>query len=80
MQMQELDDNVFLREYVKHDSEKAIATLVARHINKVYSVALRNIDYQWPPVPLSSLTNSFAPYTFSNAARIAAESTDVARP
>src|SRR5271170_1413769 len=42
MQMHELDDNALLREYVARDSEEAFATLVARHVNKVYSVALRH--------------------------------------
>lgn len=40
--MQELDDNALLRGYVEHGSEEAFATLVARHVNKVYSVALRH--------------------------------------
>ncbi len=40
--MQELDDAALLREYVERDSDEAFATLVARHINKVYSVALRH--------------------------------------
>ena len=39
--MQELDDIALLREYAAHDSEEAFATLVTRHVNKVYSVALR---------------------------------------
>jgi len=40
--MQELDDAALLREYVERDSEEAFATLVARHVNKIYSVALRH--------------------------------------
>lgn len=40
--MQELDDAALLREYVERDSEEAFAMLVARHIHKVYSVALRH--------------------------------------
>jgi len=39
--MQELDDTTLLREYVECDSEEAFAALVTRHVNKVYSVALR---------------------------------------
>lgn len=39
--MQELDDNALLHEYVERNSEEAFAALVARHIHKVYSVALR---------------------------------------
>ncbi len=42
MQMQDLDDIELLREYVAGDSEAAFATLVARHLNKVYSVAWRH--------------------------------------
>ncbi len=41
MQMQDLDDIELLREYAERDSETAFAALVARHLNKVYSVAWR---------------------------------------
>src|SRR3954462_9527084 len=40
--MLELDDSVLLKEYAEHGSEDAFAALVARHVNKVYSIALRH--------------------------------------
>ena len=40
--MQELDDIELLCQYVKSDSEEAFASLVERHVNNVYSVALRH--------------------------------------
>ena len=40
--MEELDDTALLRAYVERGSEDAFAELVARHVNKVYSVALRH--------------------------------------
>jgi uncharacterized protein (TIGR03435 family) len=40
--MQELDDTALLRQYAENNSEAAFATLVARYINQVYSVALRH--------------------------------------
>jgi uncharacterized protein (TIGR03435 family) len=40
--MTEPDDISLLRQYVETSSEQAFGTLVSRHINKVYSVALRH--------------------------------------
>lgn len=37
-----MDDRTLLRAYADHGSEPAFAALVERHINKVYSVALRH--------------------------------------
>ncbi len=39
----ETDDRDLLREYAERHSEKAFATLVNRHVNLVYSVALRQV-------------------------------------
>src|ERR1051325_8900509 len=39
--MDELDDITLLRQYAEQNSEKAFAAIVSRHINQVYSVALR---------------------------------------
>jgi RNA polymerase sigma factor (sigma-70 family) len=40
--MHKLDDNALLREFAERGSEPAFAELVTRHVNKVYSVALRH--------------------------------------
>lgn len=37
------DDMTLLREYARRNSEEAFATLVSRHVNLVYSVALRDV-------------------------------------
>ena len=39
--MQEAADRELLRQYVHRDSDEAFAALLARHVNMVYSVALR---------------------------------------
>src|ERR1035437_781574 len=41
--MQPTDDSTLLRQYVENQSDAAFAGLVARHINLVYSVALRHV-------------------------------------
>jgi RNA polymerase sigma factor (sigma-70 family) len=40
--MQELDDIALLRDYAENGSEAAFAKLVERHVDRVYSVALRH--------------------------------------
>jgi DNA-directed RNA polymerase specialized sigma24 family protein len=37
------DDLTLLREYARNNFEDAFATLVSRHVNLVYSVALRSV-------------------------------------
>jgi DNA-directed RNA polymerase specialized sigma24 family protein len=37
------DDLNLLREFARNNSEDAFAALVARHVNLVYSVALRSV-------------------------------------
>ncbi|HEX3889840.1 MAG TPA: sigma factor, partial [Verrucomicrobiae bacterium] len=41
--MTEADDIELLRQYAVENSEVAFAALVTRHVNLVYSVALRNV-------------------------------------
>jgi len=40
--MHELDDHALLRHYAEQNSEAAFAAIVARHVDKVYSTALRH--------------------------------------
>jgi RNA polymerase sigma factor (sigma-70 family) len=41
--MQTTDDSALLRQYAENHSEEAFAALVTRHVNLVYSVALRHV-------------------------------------
>src|SRR5215467_108099 len=41
--MPEMDDMALLREYALGNSERAFSTLVSRHIDLVYSAALRQV-------------------------------------
>ena len=41
--MQPTDDSALLREYAEKNSDEAFAALVCRHVNLVYSVALRQV-------------------------------------
>ncbi|HZQ47528.1 MAG TPA: sigma-70 family RNA polymerase sigma factor, partial [Verrucomicrobiae bacterium] len=41
--MQSMEDMELLREYVEHDSDIAFETILNRHINLVYSAAMRQV-------------------------------------
>jgi DNA-directed RNA polymerase specialized sigma24 family protein len=41
--MQSTDDSALLRQYAENNSDEAFAALVTRHVNLVYSVALRQV-------------------------------------
>src|SRR5208282_3427704 len=53
--MQTWDDTALLRAYLEHGSEEAFAVLAARHVNKVYSVALR---HAWDPHQAEEITQA----------------------
>jgi hypothetical protein len=46
--MQPTDDSALLQQYAKNQSDEAFATLVTRHVNLVYSVALRHVGNARP--------------------------------
>jgi RNA polymerase sigma factor (sigma-70 family) len=41
--MEPMDDKTLLRQYAENDSDEAFAALVMRHVNLVYSVAMRHV-------------------------------------
>jgi DNA-directed RNA polymerase specialized sigma24 family protein len=41
--MQSTDDSLLLRQYAENNSDEAFTALVTRHINLVYSFALRHV-------------------------------------
>ena len=42
--MQHIDDIELLRQYAEEQSDAAFAILVQRHINRVYTAALRHVE------------------------------------
>jgi RNA polymerase sigma factor (sigma-70 family) len=44
--MQSMDDSALLRQFVGNRSDEAFSTLVTRHVNLVYSVAMRHVGNQ----------------------------------
>src|SRR3954454_22379024 len=71
--MLEVNDSTLLKEYVEHGSEEAFATLVARQVHKVYSIALRHmigVDAKdnGEPVRLDFDTGASRPFSNRQAA------------
>jgi hypothetical protein len=54
------DDMELVRRYTRDDSEEAFATLVSRHINLVYSVALRQLAGSVDPLEAIQRLKSFS--------------------